>query len=71
MLVDELVHTNAHGSKNTKRHQDVEELLQAGISVISTMNIQHLESLNDLVARLTGVQVKERVPDGCSWRPTR
>jgi len=63
VLVDELAHTNVPGCKNVKRYQDVEELLQAGISVISTMNIQHLESLNDLVARLTGVRVKERVPD--------
>lgn len=63
VLVDELAHTNAPGSKNAKRYQDVDELLQAGIGVISTMNIQHLESLNDLVARLTGVRVRERVPD--------
>lgn len=63
VLVDELAHTNAAGSRNPKRWQDVEELLLAGINVISTMNIQHLESVNDLVARLTGVRVKERVPD--------
>jgi two-component system sensor histidine kinase KdpD len=63
VLVDELAHTNAPGSKNAKRYQDVEELLLAGIDVISTMNVQHLESVNDLVARLTGVRVKERVPD--------
>lgn len=62
-LVDELAHTNVAGSKNAKRWQDVEELLSAGVGVVSTMNIQHLESVNDLVARLTGVRVKERVPD--------
>ncbi|MDX2005223.1 MAG: universal stress protein [Meiothermus sp.] len=62
-LVDELAHTNAPGSRNPRRWQDVEELLSAGISVVSTMNVQHLESVNDLVARLTGVRVKERVPD--------
>lgn len=62
-MVDELAHTNAEGSKNPKRWQDVEELLAAGVSVVSTMNIQHLESVNDLVARLTGVRVRERVPD--------
>jgi two-component system sensor histidine kinase KdpD len=62
-LVDELAHTNAPGSRNTKRYQDVEELLRAGINVISTLNIQHLESLYDLVEQATGVKVKERVPD--------
>src|SRR5262249_54137567 len=62
-LVDELAHTNAPGSRNAKRFQDVQELLQAGIHVISTMNIQHLESLYDIVERHTGVKVKERVPD--------
>jgi len=62
-LMDELAHTNVAGCKNAKRWQDVEELLSMGISVVSTMNIQHLESVNDLVARLTGVRVKERVPD--------
>lgn len=62
-LVDELAHTNAKGSKNTKRYEDVEELLAAGISVVSTVNIQHIESLNDIVARITGIQVNERVPD--------
>jgi two-component system, OmpR family, sensor histidine kinase KdpD len=62
-LVDELAHTNAPGSKNSKRYQDVEELLRAGISVITTLNIQHLESLYDTVERFTGVKVKERVPD--------
>jgi two-component system sensor histidine kinase KdpD len=62
-LVDELAHTNAPGSKYTKRYQDVEELLRSGIHVITTMNIQHLESLCDIIERFTGVKVKERVPD--------
>src|SRR5437016_2238542 len=62
-LVDELAHTNAPGSRNAKRYQDVEELLRAGIHVISTLNIQHLESLYDLIEKATGVKVKERVPD--------
>ena len=62
-LVDELAHTNAPGSRNGKRYQDVEELLRAGINVISTLNVQHLESLYDLVEQTTGVKVKERVPD--------
>lgn len=63
VMVDELAHTNAPGSRNPKRYMDVEELLQAGINVVSTLNVQHLESLNDEVARLTGVRVRERVPD--------
>jgi two-component system sensor histidine kinase KdpD len=63
VLVDELAHTNAPGSRNAKRYQDVEELLRAGIHVISTMNVQHLESLYDTVEQFTGVKVKERVPD--------
>ncbi len=62
-LVDELAHTNAPGSRNAKRYQDVEELLRAGIHVITTVNIQHLESLYDRVERAVGVKVKERVPD--------
>jgi len=62
-LVDELAHTNAPGSKHEKRWQDIEDLLEAGITVISTVNIQHLESLADIVADITGVQVRERVPD--------
>ena len=62
-LVDELAHTNAPGSRNAKRYQDVEELLRAGINVITTLNIQHLESLYDIVEQATGVKVKERVPD--------
>jgi len=63
VLVDELAHTNIPGSPHEKRYQDVEIILAAGIDVYSTMNIQHLESLNDLVARITGVVVRERVPD--------
>jgi two-component system sensor histidine kinase KdpD len=63
VLVDELAHTNAPGSRNAKRYQDIDELLQAGINVISTLNIQHLESLYDMVERAIGVKVKERVPD--------
>jgi two-component system sensor histidine kinase KdpD len=62
-LVDELAHTNVPGSRNEKRWQDVEELLQAGIDVISTVNVQHLESLNDVVERITGVVQRETVPD--------
>jgi two-component system sensor histidine kinase KdpD len=62
-LVDELAHTNAPGSKNQKRYQDVEELLAAGIHVVTTLNIQHLESLNDLIASITGVRVRETLPD--------
>ena len=63
-LVDELAHTNAPGSKHPKRYQDVEDLLRAGIHVITTVNVQHLESLYDEVERMTGVKVKERLPDG-------
>jgi two-component system sensor histidine kinase KdpD len=63
VLVDELAHTNVPGSQREKRYEDVEVVLRAGIDVYSTMNIQHLESLNDLVARITGVVVRERVPD--------
>ncbi|HUH69247.1 MAG TPA: sensor histidine kinase KdpD [Mycobacterium sp.] len=63
VLVDELAHTNTPGSKNPKRWQDVEELLDAGIAVISTVNIQHLESLNDVVAQITGIEQKETIPD--------
>src|SRR5437667_12648753 len=62
-LVDELAHTNAPGSKHPKRYQDVEDLLRAGIHVITTVNIQHLESLYDEVERAIGVKVKERLPD--------
>jgi two-component system sensor histidine kinase KdpD len=63
VLVDELAHTNAPGSRHPKRYQDVEELLAAGIHVYSTVNIQHLESLNDVVASFTKVRVRETVPD--------
>ena len=63
VLVDELAHTNADGSRHVKRYQDIEELLRAGISVYTTVNVQHLESLNDVVASITGVTVSERVPD--------
>lgn len=62
-IVDELAHTNVPGSRNRKRYEDVLDLLDAGISVISAVNIQHLESLNDAVARTTGVRVRETVPD--------
>jgi two-component system sensor histidine kinase KdpD len=62
-LVDELAHTNAPGSRHDKRWQDVEELLAAGIDVYTTVNIQHFESLNDIVAQITGVVVRETVPD--------
>ena len=63
VLVDELAHTNVDGSRHPKRYQDVEELLAAGIDVFSTVNIQHLESLNDVVASFTRVRVRETVPD--------
>ena len=63
VLVDELAHTNAEGSRHPKRYLDVEELLTAGIDVYSTMNVQHIESLNDVVARITRIRVRETVPD--------
>jgi two-component system sensor histidine kinase KdpD len=63
VLVDELAHTNAPGSTHPKRYQDVEDLLNAGIDVITTLNIQHLESLNDLIASITGIRVRETLPD--------
>lgn len=63
VLVDELAHTNLPGSRNMKRYQDVQDILDAGIHVISTMNVQHLESLYDTVEKLIGVKVMERVPD--------
>jgi two-component system sensor histidine kinase KdpD len=63
VLVDELAHTNAPGSRHPKRYQDVEEILDAGIDVYTTLNIQHLESLNDVVAQVTGVLVRETLPD--------
>jgi two-component system, OmpR family, sensor histidine kinase KdpD len=63
VLMDELAHTNAEGSRHPKRWQDVEELLDAGIDVFTTMNVQHVESLNDVIAKITGVLVRETVPD--------
>ena len=63
VLVDELAHTNVPGSRNSKRYEDVEEILAAGIHVISTLNIQHVESLYETVEHATGVKVKERLPD--------
>jgi two-component system sensor histidine kinase KdpD len=63
VIVDELAHTNIEGSKNDKRWQDVFEILEAGINVISAVNIQHIESLNEEVKGITGVEVKERIPD--------
>ena len=63
ILVDERAHTNAPGSRHAKRWQDIEELLAAGIEVHTAMNVQHLESLNDLVGKITGVAVRETVPD--------
>src|SRR5581483_11681657 len=63
VLVDELAHTNATGSRHPKRYLDVEELLNRGIDVYSTVNIQHIESLNDVVAQITHVRVRETVPD--------
>ena len=62
-LVDELAHTNAEGSRHPKRYLDVEELLNRGIDVYTTVNIQHIESLNDVVAQITRVRVRETVPD--------
>jgi two-component system sensor histidine kinase KdpD len=62
-VVDELAHTNAPGSRHEKRYQDVQELLDAGVGVMTTVNIQHLETLNDAVSRVTGVRVRETVPD--------
>lgn len=62
-LIDELAHTNVPGSKHVKRYQDIQEILDAGIDVVTTLNIQHLESLNDLVASITGVRVRETLPD--------
>ena len=63
-LIDELAHTNPDGSRHEKRWQDVEEVLAAGIDVYTTLNIQHIETLNETVARITGVRVRETVPDG-------
>lgn len=63
VLVDELAHSNAQGSRHPKRYLDVEDILQAGIDVYTTLNIQHLESLNDAIAQVTGVKVRETIPD--------
>ncbi len=63
VLVDELAHTNVHGVRHLKRYNDVEELLNAGINVYTTLNIQHIESINDIIHQITGVEVKETVPD--------
>jgi two-component system, OmpR family, sensor histidine kinase KdpD len=64
VLVDELAHTNAPGSRHLKRYQDVEELLSSGIDVYTTLNVQHLESLNDVIAQITNIIVRETIPDG-------
>ena len=63
ILMDELAHSNAPGSRHPKRWQDIEELLEAGIDVFTTVNVQHLESLNDLVGSITHIEVRERIPD--------
>ncbi|CAA9355930.1 MAG: Osmosensitive K+ channel histidine kinase KdpD, partial [uncultured Chloroflexia bacterium] len=63
LLVDELAHTNVAGSRHPKRWQDVEELLHAGIDIYTTVNVQHIESLNDVVVQITGIRVRETVPD--------
>jgi two-component system sensor histidine kinase KdpD len=63
VLVDELAHTNAHGSHNSKRYMDIEEILNAGIDVYTTLNVQHIESLNDTISQITGIRIRETVPD--------
>ncbi|WP_157249222.1 sensor histidine kinase [Nonomuraea typhae] len=70
-LIDELAHTNVPGSRNAKRWQDIEEILDAGINVISTVNVQHLESLNDVVQQITGIPQRETVPDEVVRRATQ
>ena len=62
VIVDELAHTNVEGSKNEKRWQDVMDILDAGISVITAVNIQHIEGLNEMVQDVVGIEVKERIP---------
>jgi two-component system, OmpR family, sensor histidine kinase KdpD len=62
-LIDELAHTNAPGTEHAKRYEDVDDVLDAGIDVLSTLNVQHLESLNDTIAELTGIRVRETIPD--------
>lgn len=71
ILVDELAHTNAIGSRHSKRYQDVEELLENGIDVYTTLNIQHIESRNDQVAQITGIEVRETVPDSFLEKATQ
>ena len=71
LIVDELAHTNAAGVAHTKRWQDVMQLLEAGIDVYTTLNVQHLESLNDVIAQITGVVVRETVPDSVFERPMK
>ena len=70
-LIDELAHTNAPGLEHPKRYEDIADVLAAGIDVFSTVNVQHLESLNDQVAELTGVRVRETVRTPSSAAPTR
>ena len=70
-LIDELAHTNAPGLEHEKRYEDVADVLAAGIDVFSTVNVQHLESLNDQVAELTGTGCGRPSPTPCSARPTR
>jgi len=70
-LIDELAHTNAPGVEHEKRYEDVEDVLNAGIDVLSTMNVQHLESLNDTIAELTGTRVRETIPDAVLERLRR
>ena len=70
-LIDELAHTNAPAVEHAKRYEDVEDVLAAGIDVLSTVNVQHLESLNDQVTELSGVRVRETIPDASSRARTR
>lgn len=70
-LVDELAHTNIPGAEHDKRWQDIESMLEAGIDVVSTVNVQHLESLNDVVEAITGVAQRKRCPTRSSARPNR
>ncbi len=70
-LIDELAHTNAPGVEHPKRYEDVEDVLAAGIDVFSTVNVQHLESLNDRVTELSGVRVRETIPDASCAGPMR
>ena len=70
-MIDELAHTNAPGMCHQKRYEDIEEILNAGIDVYTTVNIQHLESLNDIVGKISGIHVKERIPDFIFDRATQ